>query len=310
MGWEKFGLIFDIRVHDIPWLKSHALMPTPMLLKNKIRIFYTGRDLNGQSRISYIDVKRHDPRKILYIHDKPLLDIGKVGTFDDCGTVGTCVVQTEDRIFLYYNGYNVRNTVPWSNAIGVAVSHDCGKNFKKMFEGPILDRNENDPYFTITPGIYRERDICHMWYTSGTGWKEVNGRQEPLYVIKYATSYDGLSWQRHNLTCIDGASREEAIARATVVKDGKMFKMWFCHRGSNDFRDGVDSYRIGYAEAAADEPTKWLRNDFLAGISFGPEDFDSKMQAYPAVIDVDNQRFLFYSGNGFGAEGFCGAVWK
>ena len=52
MGWEKFGLIFDIRVHDIPWLKSHALMPTPMLLKNKIRIFYTGRDLNGQSRIN------------------------------------------------------------------------------------------------------------------------------------------------------------------------------------------------------------------------------------------------------------------
>ena len=46
----------------------------------------------------------------------------------------------------------------------------------------------------------------------------------------------------------------------------------------------------------------------MAGISVGPEDFDCKMQAYPAVIDVDGQRFLFYSGNGFGAAGFCGAA--
>ena len=310
MAWEKLGLIFDIRAHDIPWLKSHALLPTPLLLEDRLRIFYTGRDLNGQSRISYIDIDRHDPKEILSIHDRPLLDIGKVGTFDDCGTVGTCVVHNEGRILLYYNGYNVRNTVPWSNALGVAVSHDGGANFEKMFEGPILDRDKYDPYFTITPGIFRERDVWHMWYTSGTGWKKVNGRQEPLYVIKYATSSDGLSWQRDNVTCINGAFPEEATARATVVKDGEIFKMWFCYRGSNDFRDGVDSYRIGYAEASGEEPTRWLRNDSLAGISFGPEDFDSKMQAYPAVIDVDDQRFLFYSGNGFGAFGFCGAVWK
>lgn len=309
MGWEKLGLIFDIRMHTIPWLKSHALMPIPLLLKDKIRIFYTGRDFNGQSRISYIDVERQDPRKILYINNTPLLDVGKVGTFDDCGTVGTCVVKTGDRILLYYNGYNVRNTVPWSNAIGVAVSHDGGASFTKMFEGPIMDRNKYDPYFTITPGIYRESDKWHMWYTSGTGWKEVNGKQEPLYVIKYATSPDGLSWQRENITCIKGATAEEANARATVVKDGEILKMWFCYRGSNDFRDGVDSYRIGYAEASADEPTRWHRNDSLTGISVGPEDFDSTMQAYPAVIDTNEQRFLFYSGNGFGANGVCSAVY-
>jgi hypothetical protein len=310
MRWEKLGLIFDIRMHNLPWLKSHALLPTPLLLENQIRIFYTGRDLNGQSRISYIDVERHDPKNILYVHEKPLLDIGKIGTFDDCGTVGTSAVQNEECIFLYYNGYNVRNTVPWSNAIGVAISYDNGMTFKKMFEGPIMDRNRYDSYFTITPGIYREKDVWHMWYTSGTGWKEVNGRQEPLYVIKYAKSSDGLVWNRENIICIKESTPEEANARATVVKEGEILKMWFCYRGSRDFRDGVDSYRIGYAEASVDEPTRWLRNDSLAGISLGPEEFDCNMQAYPAVIDVDNQRFLFYSGNGFGAFGICCAVWK
>jgi len=87
--------------------------------------------------------------------------------------------------------------------------------------------------------------------------------------------------------------------------------MWFCYRGSQDFRDGKDSYRIGYAETSASEPTKWKRNDERAGIvGGGPESFDQTMQAYPAVIDVDRKRYLFYSGNGFGAEGICCAIWE
>ena len=310
MSWEKIGLIFDVSSYNLPWLKSHAMMPTPLLLERKIRIYYTGRDCKGQSRISYFDVQSHDPRKVLYVHDKPLLNIGKVGTFDDCGTVATYAMKYGTQVLLYYNGYNVRNTVPWSNSIGMAVSQDEGNSFKKIFEGPVMDRNRHDPYFTITPWIYRCNDVWHMWYTSGIGWKEIDGKQEPLYVIKYATSVDGLAWTRENTTCIKPSFPDEANARATVVKDGELLKMWFCYRGSNDFRDGVDSYRIGYAEALADKPSIWTRDDAKAGIAIGSEEYDNKMQAYPAVVDVENQRYLFYSGNGFGYAGVSAAAWR
>jgi hypothetical protein len=39
----------------------------------------------------------------------------------------------------------------------------------------------------------------------------------------------------------------EAITRPYVVRARNGFRMWFCFRGSQDFRDGFDACRIGYA---------------------------------------------------------------
>jgi hypothetical protein len=240
------------------------------------------------------------------VHDRPLLEIGECGTFDDCGTVGTFAVRVDGKVYLYYNGYNVRTTVPWSNAIGLAVSDDGGTTFERMFQGAIADRTSREPFFAITPWIMREAKTWHIWYTSGTGWKSVDGKQEPLYVIKYARSEDGINWKRNGTTCIHPLGPEEANARAAVLKDEGVYRMWFCYRGSTDFRDGTNSYRIGYAEAQ--NPVEWKRDDARAGIDVGPDEWDSKMLAYPSVVDIKEGRYLFYNGNGFGVNGFGCAV--
>ncbi len=146
MAWEKIGLIFNIKKYDISWLKSHAMLPTPLLLDDRIRVYYTGRDENGHSRISFVDLDREDPTKIIYVHPDPILEVGKLGAFDDSGMLCTCTIKYNDKIFLYYNGYNIRVTVPYTNAIGVLVSED-GVNFKRIFKGPILDRWIWDPFF-------------------------------------------------------------------------------------------------------------------------------------------------------------------
>ncbi|MCK5231555.1 MAG: hypothetical protein KAR13_14875, partial [Desulfobulbaceae bacterium] len=138
----------------------------------------------------------------------------------------------------------------------------------------------------------------------------VNGKPESVYHIKYGYSTDGIKWHRDNQSCILPLTKKEANARPSIIQDGETLKMWFCYRGSQDFVDGDDSYRIGYAKAQANEPTRWIRKDQFAGIFCGPEDYDDKMQAYPAVLDSDGQRFLFYNGNSFGFYGFCCAVWQ
>lgn len=310
MAWKKLGLIFDISKHNIPWLKSHAMLPTPFAMEDRIRIFFSGRDEKGQSRISYIDVKKNDPCQIIYIHDRPLMEVGKIGTFDDCGTLATCATVYDETILLYYTAYSMSVTVPYKNSIGVAISYDGGNNFKRIYEGPIVDRNKTEPYFTISPWVMKVKDLWHMWYASATDWFIVDGKPESVYHIKYAHSTDGLEWHRDNQSCIIPLTKEEANARPSVVQDSEILKMWFCYRGSHDFRDGLDSYRIGYAEADLKNPTQWSRCDRSAGIECGPEDYDDRMQAYPSVIDIDEQRFLFYNGNGFGFNGFCGAVWQ
>lgn len=306
--WRKFGQVFSLKTHGKGWMKSHAMLPCPLLKDDAIRVYFTTRDQAGISRICFVDLDRRDPTRVIYVHDQPLLEIGQPGTFDDSGTLATFVMEHEGKVFLYYNGYNRRVLVPWSNAVGLAISEDGGRSFEKAFQGPIIDRTRLEPYFAITPWILKEGDKFRMWYTSGTGWLNV-GREvpEPLYVIKYGESRDGICWKRENITCIQPLDSEEANARGVVIKERNTYKMWFCFRGSRDFRDGTDAYRIGYAESI--DGLVWERHDSRAGITFGEAGYwDSLMQTYPAVIEVDMRLVMFYNGNGFGAEGFGCAV--
>lgn len=308
MRWRKLGLIFDLGKNRPEWLKSHAMMPLALEQENCIRVYFTGRHIDGRSRISFFDIDKDDPCRVLYVHDLPLLDVGAIGTFDDCGTVGTCVIRNGESIYLYYNGYNVRNTVPWSNSIGLAESTNDGRSFKKKFIGPIMDRSILDPYFAITPCIIKERERWHMWYTSGTGWISIHKRVEPLYNIKYAYSNDGINWVREDKIAIKQANFEECVARATIIREGEKLKMWFIYRGSRDFRDGSDSYKIGYADGNINMPTEWVRNDAKAGISPGPESYDDKMQSYANVVQVGRHTYMFYNGNSFGQDGVACAI--
>ena len=303
MKWKKLGYSLELAKHKKEWQVSHAMMPVVLEKKDTLRVYYTTRHVDGQSRITYYDVDKINPIIILYIHDKPLLEVGEIGTFDDCGTVATFIIRDENKIYLYYNGYNVRNTVPWSNSIGLAVSHDDGDTFTKVFKGPIMDRYKQDAYFTITPWIIKNNGTWYMWYTSGTGWIKVNERKEPLYDLKYAKSSNGIDWAREFVIVVPQSNKEESIARATILQNGDKLSMWFIYRGSRDFRDGNDSYRIGFAEGNLNEPDKWTRNDALSGITPGPEEYDNSMQSYPFVIKLENRTFMFYNGNGFGANG-------
>ena len=308
MSWKKLGMVFKVKEHNIDWIRSHAMLPTPIILEDRIRVFYSARDINNNSRICFFDLDKNDVKKVIYVHKKPVISLGELGTFDDSGTLATCAVKVDNKkIYLYYNGYNKRVTVPYSNSIGVAVSEDNGFTFKRIFKGPIIDRNNLEPYFTVGAFVLKEDDIWRMWYASAEKWILVNGKPESIYYIKYAESNDGLAWKRNNTLCIKPKTNDEANARGTVLKEDNIYKMWFSYRGSYDFRDGYDSYSIGYAESK--NGIDWERKDEEAGIKKGPESYDNKMQAYPFVICIREKKYMFYNGNGFGIEGVCLAEW-
>jgi hypothetical protein len=73
--------------------------------------------------------------------------------------------------------------------------------------------------------------------------------------------------------------------------------MWFSARGA--------AYHIGYAESH--DGVSWERDDERAGIGSSGE-WDSEMQAYPAVFDDEGKRYLLYNGNGYGRTGVGWAV--
>jgi hypothetical protein len=307
MRWAKRGLVFQI-ARTASWARSHAAVPVGRQIGNDtLRVYFGTRDAEGRTRPTFIDVRADKPDAVLYTHDRPVLDLGAIGAFDDSGVMPSCTVDHDGRTFLYYIGWNKRVTVPYQNSIGVAVSEDGGSTFSRALEAPILDRSATDPYFTTTPFVLKEGALWRMWYSSCTGWFSVNGSLEPVYHIKYAESSDGTHWKPTNRTCIEPRDSEEANTRPWVVVGSGVYRMWYCFRGSRDYRtDKRHSYRIGYAESI--DGLEWERKDDEGGLQPSESGWDSIMTAYPCVYEHRGQTLMLYNGNGFGETGIGYAV--
>lgn len=306
--WRKQGLIFNSDGAR-EWSRAYAVGPVVDRLDDKIwRIYYTTRDAGNHSRPSFIEVEAGNPRNVLYAHDRPLLDIGKIGTFDDCGVSVLSLLDVGPLKYMYYLGWTVRNTVSYHNSLGLAVSDDGGRSFKKYSEGPLLSPSVREPYGNGASFTMREGDLWRLWYTSFTGWEVYDGHPEPLYHIKYAESADGIDWRREQIVAVDFADGQKGgIARPSVLKDGGLYKMWYCYRGASDYRTNKDqSYRIGYAESA--DGKVFTRMDDALTFAGDGGDWDAVMMTYPHVIAHQGQYWMFYNGNTFGKTGFGYAV--
>jgi len=305
--WEKQGLIFapDGRYE---WMQSHAQKPV-VLVKDKIlRVYFATRPQPSLSVTTFLDVDMEDPGKVLYVHNKPVLELGEPGTFDAYGIIPSCICEHAGKVWLYYGGWDRRVSVPHSNWTGLAISDDRGLTFRKVSAGPILDRTPTEIFSGAGCFVLKDSNEWLMWYGSTTAWIEIDGRWEEHYVIKRACSPDGVIWGRDNKPSIPSKYQFEATTCPSVLKKNKKYHMWFPFRGIRDFRGGKNSYRIGYAWSHDLE--QWFREDDIAGIDVSGEGWDSEMIAYPYVVDTPNGTLMFYNGNGFGASGIGYALLK
>ncbi|WP_396206883.1 hypothetical protein [Gemmatimonas sp.] len=302
-AWQRLGLVYaPTGAHGFD--VSHCHKPTPLLLDaDTIRVYFGVRDARGMTRTTFVDVSSTDPTKVLYVHDRPVLDIGKVGTFDDSGANVSAVRRIGDDIYMYHIGWNPSTTVHTRNAIGVSVSRDGGTTFTRCFDGAVLDRTKDEPYYTGAVEVTKENDRWRCWYTSGTEWAMVDGKPEIRYHIRYAESGNGFDWTRNGVSCIAPATPVEATARPSVLRIGSVYHMWYSRRDIVAFRtDASRGYRGGYAVST--DGISWSRYDELFGLECAATGWDSESIAYPYVLRIDNRLLMFYNGNGFGRTGF------
>lgn len=306
--WEKKGLIYNVD-GKFEWNKSHAQVPVVDVLSDRLRIYYATRNVEGKSNISYIEVEKENPQKIIYENKNPLFSFGNLGTFDDSGIMPSSIITIGNKKYLYYIGWTTRQTVPYQNAIGLAISVDGGKTFSKISEGPIISINHIEPYFSGTAYVIFDNGLFKMWYLSCIKWEIFEGKPEPIYNIKYAESLDGINWNQTGKVAIQLNDDEGGLVSATVIKKRIIYKMWFGKRKKSDYRNNLENtYRIGYAESM--DGVNWERKDKLSGIDISDEGWDSEMISYPYVLENNNVLMMFYNGNGFGKTGFGYAIWK
>ena len=306
--WKKKGIIYNVN-GEFEWNKSHAQVPVVDVLSSCLRIYYASRNVEGKSNISFIEVDKENPQKIIYKNKKPLFHFGNIGAFDDSGIMPSSIITIGDKKYLYYIGWTIRQTVPYQNAIGLAISEDGGKTFSKISEGPIISVNHIEPYFSGTSYVMLDNCLFKMWYLSCIKWEIFEGKPEPIYNIKYAESLDGINWSQTGKVAIQLNDDEGGLVSASVIKQDGTYKMWFGKRKKSDYRSNIkNTYRIGYAESP--DGINWIRKDDLSGIDVSENGWDSEMISYPNVVHSNNELFMFYNGNGFGKSGFGYAVWN
>ena len=301
MKWVKKALI--VKPGKFDWMVTHAQNPFQEKIGDDLyRIHFAGRDKLNRARGGYVVIDISEPGEILYITERPILDLGDLGCFDDCGAMPSCIVNSGSRQYMYYTGWTQARVTPFSFFIGLAISEDGGKTFERFSKAPVLGRNINDPYLTASPWVIIEKEVWRMWYVSGTGWEAESNKPDPkhYYHIKYAESSDGVNWNAEGVVCIDYDRDEYAIARPVVYKEDDIYKMWYCYRG------GPNTYRAGYAES--EDGIHWERKDDEAGIDVSESGWDSEMICYPCVFVHKGKKYMLYNGNGYGKTGLGYAI--
>lgn len=299
MRWRKLGRVFTAEGQR-PWMNSHTSMPFAESSENgRIRIWFTPRDRQNKSHLAWLETHTDNPAAILDLAETPTLAPGEEGAFDDTGAMGSWLVDHDNDRRHYYIGWTQSGAAPFHLSIGVARNRDGGAAFARIDGNPVHDRNPHDPILVSTPCVLVADGHWVMYYLSATRWR--SGNTFPDYNIRRATSPDGFDWKADAIPCIDFAGPSEcAIARPCVVRDGDLWRMWYCHRGDEY------PYRIGYAES--DDGKAWTRRDDQAGLTVSGDGWDSEMAAYPFVFDHAGSRYMLYAGNGYGRAGMGLAV--
>ncbi len=308
--WKKLGRVFDPTSmgEGRPWMSEFAQGPCTLVRDDTVRVYFSCRppaDESGQycSRSAYLDLRRDDLMQVVDVARAPMLELGGLGEFDEFGTYPVSVLPDVDEIVAYYGGWTRCESVPFDVAIGMARSRDGGATFEKVGKGPVLGASLDEPFVLSGPKIRRYGGLWYLFYIAGRRWVSDQGRLEPVYKIRMATSSDGLHWNRQGRDLIESRlDEDEAQASPDVFFSGGRYHMFFSYRHGTGYRGKERGYRIGYA--FSDDLVGWTRDDSRAGIDVSETGWDSEMLSYAHVFDLDQTTYMMYLGNQVGRYGF------
>jgi predicted GH43/DUF377 family glycosyl hydrolase len=304
--WQKKGLIFSPNGHS-EWMYSHAQCPFSLDFGDYIRVYFSTREnyKNGMSRAhgGWVDLDPDNLARVLRIADRPLMELGGIGEFDEFGSMPNSIVKRNDEYYLYFCGWTRSVSTPYAWEIGLATGRDT-ERFEKVGKGPLIGPTLHEPYLHACPQVYKfADDDWHMFYLSGQRWLKGDGKMESQYLLVHATSKDGLAWERNPAPVLEPKVEYESQTSAAIIWLDGRYHMFFCYRHGLDFRQAKGrGYRMGYA--SSDDLFTWVRDDDRVGFDVSEEGWDSEMIAYPYVARIRDKYVMFYCGNHFGRDGF------
>lgn len=268
------------------------------------RIHFSPRDIKNRGHGAILEIDMNHPTKVVRLHDKPTIEPGELGCFDDSGALPNALVKINERTLLYYTGINLGVTVKIRNSIGLAEWDKKAQRFERLYNGPIIDRTKDFPHFVATPEVMHDGEKFRAWFTSCVKWEDTKEYgAKHFYHLEYAESKDGITFKRDGHTAIGFDNPHEyAMGVPRVMRDIDCWRMWFCSRATTD----VPTYRMRYAESH--DGRNWVRKPMQPGLDVSSQGWDSTMVCYPFVFDHGGKRYMLYNGNDYGKTGFGIAI--
>jgi hypothetical protein len=297
-NWQPRGAVYRPD-RAISWMSDGAgsffAMPQG---KETVRLFLTGRDAAVRSRIGIVELRWSDRPEVIGIPREPVFDVGEPGSFDMDGVSYPSLVESDGALLMYYVGWNrLAGDIPFRNQIGLAISEDGGKSFRRATRAPLLPLTDEESIGSGSCCIERVTGGWRLYYTNFLRWERRPEGPRHYYHIREAYSKDGIHWERPGKTVIDLVPPDEyALGAPDLDVRGAHRVMHFTARGHR--------YNLFAAVETADG---WTR---LPGhLKISHRDFDSDMQCYPKTMNFRGRTYLLYSGNGYGRSGIGYAEW-
>ncbi len=278
VGWFRLPTGVFVSGGDGLWDAQHRRHPTVVRLDGTYHMWFAGEGA-AAGAIGY--ARSADGILWTEYPANPVLADGRSGSFDAEFVDHPAVLVEEAGFRLYYAGYDGALL-----RIGCAGSTD-GVTWTRMGPEAVLAPGSAgawDAGGVTAPAPLRTDGGYALWYAGYDG---------TCMRIGYATSSDGLSWEKHAAGPVLDIGPPEAwddagVSEPVVLYDGRQYRMWYT---------GFDGSRrrLGYATSA--DGVHWeksLANPvFQEGAAGG---WDGMAISGPAVIRQDNTYRLWYTG--------------
>ncbi|NQV40733.1 MAG: right-handed parallel beta-helix repeat-containing protein [Candidatus Marinimicrobia bacterium] len=225
--------------------------------------------------------------------EEPLIyTIGDSGAWNGSGDMWDWnwghVLQDADTFKLYIGGSDGTNF-----SIGMWHTMDLESGWTEYIGNPVLQRSATgwDSCHVGGPMVIKDGDTYKMWYT-GAAHLPTHGRNK---TIGYATSTDGVNWDKHPSPVIDpgpfvGVTEYVWIRNPFVIHEADTFKMWM---GVSKVDPTYESIHYGYSLDGinwvfpSDEPVLAPKANRWLDI--------------PSVQKIDGQYVMWLAEGGYGA---------
>jgi hypothetical protein len=221
------------------------------------------------------------PQVWRYDTEKPVLELGTAGAFDDTHIFAPCVAFENGQYTMWYCGSRGA-VVDRVFSMGRATSND-GITFSKD-AAPVYNFGDGK-HSILTPAllrgddgsVLRENGKLQLWFAAADMTKS-----NPLHTLRRSESEDGIHWSPPSPPLL------ENLYAPTVIKDGNEYRMWYTDVSS-------DPWIIRHARSA--DGTHWTVTE-SPSIAIN-QAWEERRLFYPYVAKSGDEYWMWY-----------GAYWK